>query len=306
MSEKSPPAQQMISNCLEEIRRCIAPQGRKAAAPVDTRRIDELVTEIGARVESERKKAQDAVNSLVRVQTAQGLAPLFLERRHPYTENAQLAAMIEDGLLHRATFIQKLPHHLQFYRWLLRGMDPAPRSILEIGVKGGGSTAFWKALFPDATVVGLDIKLRRWLKSEPSEDGVIYVEGDQTDVALLRKIATQYGPFDVVIDDGSHVGEHQAITLRSLLPRVQPGGYYVVEDTQTTVKSSSTRAVDYGEDIWADFTLAVLQRLRTGPLPPTTPGSQLGFDLVRRIDDLIIGHQVLAIRARTPEASSSL
>ena len=76
-------------------------------------------------------------------------------------------------------------------------------------------SAFWKALFPEATVVGVDIKLKRWLKDEPPADGVVYLEADQTDTAALEQIAVKHGPFDVAIDDGSHVSEHQAITLRS-------------------------------------------------------------------------------------------
>ena len=138
------------------------------------------------------------------------------------------------------------------------------------------------------------------MKAGSSVEGVVYVEGDQTDGAMLGKLVDRYGPFSLVIDDGSHVGEHQAISMRRLLPAVQPGGYYIVEDIQTTVKASSTRAVDYGEDIWVDFMLAVLQRLRRGPLTSTSLGLQLGIDMARRIDDLVIGRQVLAIRAREP------
>jgi cephalosporin hydroxylase len=89
----------------------------------------------------------------------------------------------------------------------------------------------WKALFPGASVVGVDIKLRRWLTRQPSADGVVYLQGDQTDVARLEEIAAKYGPFDIVIDDGSHVTDHVAGTLRRLLPHVRPGGVCIIEDT---------------------------------------------------------------------------
>ncbi len=36
--------------------------------------------------------------------------------------------------------------------------------------------------------------------------------------------------FDVIIDDGSHVTEHQILTAECLLPRLNPGGVYVIED----------------------------------------------------------------------------
>jgi cephalosporin hydroxylase len=260
--------------------------------------MNELLKEMRTRVENDWNRAQDAVNTLVRTQTAQGLAALFLAHRQPYKDDVQLSAMVGSGLLHHGSFVQKTPTVLTFYRRLLTAIQPPPRSVLEIGVKGGGSTAFWKALFPGATVIGLDIKLRRWLLAGASTDGVIYLEGDQSDVRRLREIGERYGPFDLVIDDGSHVSDHQAATIRTLLPRVRPGGFYIVEDTHTSVKKTTSRPVHYGDDIWADFTLTVLARLRGGELPHATAGGQLARDLLSRIDELIIAPQVMAIRVK--------
>jgi hypothetical protein len=291
---------QQINELLVHIQAiCLATDQAKAQELVVLRKqMNTLLKEIRTRVANDWHKAQDAINTLVRMQTAQELAALFLKQPQPYKGHAQLSAMIEDGLLHQASFIQKSPPLLLFYRRLFAALEPPPRSVLEIGVKGGGSTAFWKALFPDATVIGLDRKLRRWLAAEPSPDGVVYLQGDQTDVTRLQEIADRYGPFDLVIDDGSHVSDHQATTMRSLLPRVQPGGFYVIEDTHTSVKESTTRPVEYGDDIWPDFTLAVLERLRGGPLPHGTAGAQLADDLAAHIDELIIASRLLAIRAK--------
>lgn len=250
------------------------------------------------RLEQRLKQAQQAINMLVRTQTAQGLAARFLERARPYKDHAELSALIEQGLLHHATFIQKSPSHLRFYKALLPSIDPAPRSILEIGVKGGGSVAFWKALYPAATVVGVDIKLRPWLQETPSADGVVYLQGDQTDVKRLEAIADAHGPFDLVIDDGSHVSDHQTVTIRALLPRVRRAGFYVVEDTHTSVKIDSPREVDYGADIWGDFTLTLLQRLRRGPVPPDSDGVRLAKDLASRVAEVRFGRQILALRMK--------
>jgi hypothetical protein len=97
----------------------------------------------------ERHHAQDAIDTLVRTQIARGLAPLFLERARPYEDNADLSALIEHHLLHKAAFIQKPPFLLKFYKRLLFAMDRAPRSILEV-------MAFFahrrKAPFPDASI----------------------------------------------------------------------------------------------------------------------------------------------------------
>ena len=275
------------------------------------RRIDELLgalparAEVSALLKALRERAdrdwqasQHAVNTLVRLQTAQGLAAQFMERMHPYEDSAELSALIERGLLHHATFIQKSPSHLRFYKALLASLESSPRRILEIGVKGGGSVAFWKALYPAAVVVGLDIKLRAWLRDTPSEDGVVYLQGDQSDAGRLRDIADQYGPFDFVIDDGSHVSTDQATTIRALLPYVQSSGFYVIEDTHTSLKERSSRDVEYGHDIWNDFTLTLLQRLRRGPLPAESEGVRLARALSSRIVEVRFARQILAVRVQ--------
>ena len=270
--------------------------------------------ELRRAVESDWQRAQDALATLVRTQVAQGMAAEFFVRKRPWEDNAHLAALVEKGALEHGAFIQKTPEILAFYRRLLTAFERRPASILEIGVKGGGSTAFWKAVFPDATVIGIDIKLKRWLKQNPSADCVVYLEADQTDTGTLEEIASKYGPFDLVIDDGSHVSEHQAVTLKCLLPHVRPGGAYVIEDIHpSTAKPPANSAKPgsgekpgnegaYGEDIWGDFTLGVLQRLRKGPIPPMSPGVKLAAGVWRLIGDLIVSTQVLAIRTVKPSA----
>ena len=257
-----------------------------------------LLKELRSCVAADWKKAGDTVSVLVRTQVALGLAPLFLAQKQPYRDHPELSAMVQNGLLHPSAFIQKSPYHLRFYRRLLAGLEQPARSVLEIGVKGGGSTALWKVLFPAATVVGLDIKLRLPGGPEPAADGVIYLQGDQTDVKRLQEVADRYGPFDLAIDDGSHVTDHQAITMRALLPHVRPGGFYVVEDIHASVKAASTRDVGFGEDIWADFTATALQRLRGGPYERTAAGAQLAAHLARWIDELIIARELLAVRVK--------
>ena len=45
-------------------------------------------------------------------------------------------------------------------------------------------------------------------------------------------------PFDVIIDDGSHVNEHQIITAEYLMPHVKRGGgVYIIEDIMSACKT---------------------------------------------------------------------
>ena len=124
-------------------------------------------------------------------------------------------------------------HHdfLRVYESFFAPMRDRALRILEIGVWEGESLQTWAEFFPRAKVVGVDINP----DTRKFAGGRITVEvGDQSDAARLAEIAAAHGPFDIVIDDGSHVWTHQILTLQVLLPHVVAGGFYVVEDIDTS------------------------------------------------------------------------
>jgi len=41
------------------------------------------------------------------------------------------------------------------------------------------------------------------------------------------------GPFDLIIDDGSHRPAHWLASYRALAGRVKPGGFYIIEDLRS-------------------------------------------------------------------------
>lgn len=113
-------------------------------------------------------------------------------------------------------------------------------ALLEIGIggftsitayeekAGGMSLRMWQDYFPNAHIVGLDL----YEKEVPGPR--IHVErGSQDDPSVLGRIADRYGPFDVIIDDGSHIGRHQWTSFRHLFSAVKPGGTYIIEDLAT-------------------------------------------------------------------------
>ena len=56
-------------------------------------------------------------------------------------------------------------------------------------------------------------------------------------------------PFDIIIDDGSHVPWHQIFTLESIFHTwLKPGGLYIIEDLETSYWDAP-RARIYGYDI---------------------------------------------------------
>jgi hypothetical protein len=110
-------------------------------------------------------------------------------------------------------------------------------NLMEIGVGGyddpysGGSSVFmWKSYFLFAQLFFIDIAD----KSRFSGGRAKVFQGSQGDSAFLRQVANEVGQFDIIIDDGSHVNEHQIETFKTLFPFLKSGGVYIIEDTQTS------------------------------------------------------------------------
>src|SRR5262245_15999387 len=120
----------------------------------------------------------------------------------------------------------------------------SPRRILEVGVKNGGSLLLWCDLWPSVqSVIGLDIRL-------PVMDWhpkISLFPANQTDTQVLQEIGRTQGPFDLVIDDASHIGESSWTTFRALWPYVAFGGMYVVEDWGTGYSNQWPDGSDYVE-----------------------------------------------------------
>ena len=121
--------------------------------------------------------------------------------------------------------------YLNFYDSVLKHLRDRSVTLLEIGVFNGASTKMWRDYFSNGQIVGLDIDER----CRHIAEGRITIEiGDQSDVADLSSISAKYGPFDIVIDDGSHIWDHQITALQYLYPFVKTGGFYILEDLHTS------------------------------------------------------------------------
>jgi len=121
-----------------------------------------------------------------------------------------------------------------------------PIRLLELGIQRGHSMLIWKEYFPRATIVGLDCDPRP--ERFPQDSRFHFVQGGQDDPAVLdQAIAAAGAPFDIIIDDASHLGYLTARSFSYLFPlALKRGGIYVIEDICTAFRPAGEfDATDY-------------------------------------------------------------
>lgn len=123
---------------------------------------------------------------------------------------------------------------LRHYDVLFDGLRESPVVVLEFGVLTGQSLRTWSEYFPNGTIIGADINPD--VRQHEGGNRIIEI-ADQSDVSELVRLAFKYGPFDIIIDDASHMWNHQIVTLQYMYSHVKPGGFYVIEDTHTSFGS---------------------------------------------------------------------
>ena len=130
-----------------------------------------------------------------------------------------------------------LHRYTPFYWRYLQDLREKPIRLLEIGIggykdtkAGGESLAMWRDFFKQGTIVGLDI----FKKELGLGERVHVLKGSQDNAALLTEIHEEFGPFDIIIDDGSHINGHVMFSFDHLFPLLAQNGFYIVEDTQTS------------------------------------------------------------------------
>eukprot|EP00928_Gymnodinium_smaydae_P078209 TRINITY_DN6194_c0_g2_i1.p1 TRINITY_DN6194_c0_g2~~TRINITY_DN6194_c0_g2_i1.p1 ORF type:complete len:295 (+),score=30.86 TRINITY_DN6194_c0_g2_i1:78-962(+) len=104
--------------------------------------------------------------------------------------------------------------------------------MMEIGIQSGGSMLMWRHSFGAKLklLLGVDINpaTREW---ERFGENVKVEIGDQSNTSFLQGLGKTYSDgFDVILDDGSHIPNHQFASFVNLWPLIRPGGVYMIED----------------------------------------------------------------------------
>jgi hypothetical protein len=134
--------------------------------------------------------------------------------------------------------------------------------LLEIGIGGhdkylgGASLKTWKDYFPKGQIYGLDLYDKRQLE----QPRITILQCDQNDPVALDQLAARHGPFDIIIDDGSHISEHIITSFRALFPHLTANGLYVIEDLYLSYeeKDHGGSAVEFNDPRTANGFLKTL------------------------------------------------
>lgn len=134
-------------------------------------------------------------------------------------------------------------NYTPYYHEILGGGRQSFSSVLEIGIGNyeqmgrliegyspGASLRMWRDYFPAATIFGCDI-----LDVPLEEERIITFRADQNDegslLSMMAEISKLGGlPLDLIVDDGSHIFEHQEKSLLTLWRFLKQNGIYIIED----------------------------------------------------------------------------
>jgi SAM-dependent methyltransferase len=137
----------------------------------------------------------------------------------------------QDFLTNDQRVAHKWKHYFPAYERHFARFVNTDVNFLEIGCGEGGSLQMWKRyLGPHARIVGIDVDARC---TAFQEDQIAVCIGDQANVEFLAGVVQAHGPFDIVLDDGSHRMTDVTAAFLALYPTVPRKGVYMVEDMHT-------------------------------------------------------------------------
>lgn len=188
-------------------------------------------------------------------------------------------------------------HHYERYyeRWLAPYRQKPGLRFLEIGADHGHSLRLWVSYFwnDPEIIVGLAYARGNTSALVPAGDFTVaddssstshtanvahVIYGDQSKADTMQRL-WELGPWDVIVDDGSHVPSQVLYTLFSLWQSIAPGGMYIIEDVETSYWKRNSQIYGYdlpGTGFQADAKHSVVAKLKE--ILDILPRHQLGLE----------------------------
>ena len=129
----------------------------------------------------------------------------------------------------------KLEHgYIEIYEKYFESVRDKNFKILEIGIADGKSLLMWSDYFKNSIIIGIDIHKIDIKEKKLDRPNIKVHCGSQSDDKFISEIVKEYGNFDIIIDDGSHLRKDVIKSFHLLFPHLNNDGLYVVEDMQTS------------------------------------------------------------------------
>jgi hypothetical protein len=175
---------------------------------------------------------------------------MCIDTTHTYTdlcEIGRLAMTDKSPYGNKDLSIHRHPY-TGVYATLFAPLKHKNIEFAEIGVAGGNSVILWWNYFNKASLYFFD-RDENFLDNVRSMEfpertpylGLMDVAVDNNITESLKLTGKQ---FDVIIDDSSHLYEHQIRIVKEAFPFVKSGGYLIVEDVYRSTSES-----DYERDL---------------------------------------------------------
>jgi len=222
----------MLGDVLKQLVVALGRFGRFHAARI--LRLNEPKASVAPNAPGESMPAEQAIDAL---NDQVGLDAQYLRpyRWLSYREDVVPEELSSDPLYQLWTGTSgghKWTQYFAVYRDVFGSLTSRPMRILEIGVLNGAGLRLWRRYFshPDTVVVGIDIEPACARFDSPNE-GIRVRIGSQADPKFLQKLIEEFGPFDLIIDDGSHRSSHMIASFNCLFADgLKESGLYFVED----------------------------------------------------------------------------
>jgi tetratricopeptide (TPR) repeat protein len=154
--------------------------------------------------------------------------------------------------------------YLEPYENFLQPFRDREFCLLELGVYQGASLRTWRAYFPKANIVGIDINPA--CRQHAGDRTAVFI-GSQDDPELLDRVMNEHRP-SIVVDDGSHMAHHVLASFERIFPGLQAGGYYIVEDAYMHFGEQARHNLGYAKTPVKDYFFKLIEDIAGNAVAP--------------------------------------
>ena len=176
-----------------------------------------------------------------------------------------------------------------------QGKNP---TVLEVGVKRGGSLEMWNYYFDgQCKIYGIDVNMHCLQIRIPNVEVIM---GDQGSVDFWDRMKSYLPKIDIFIDDGSHHSSHQITTFDCMYDHISDDGIYLCEDVHCSYRGR------YGGGLrdprsFIEYTKLLIDKLNARHHRPIKES----FDFVEKTYSMTFYDNVVVIEKRKNEKETT-